>query len=92
MRGVADGALDRREFIGAAGAAICATVLPAPAAFGVASSGDPGWTSGLLDDWTIDDMWGVYARYSEAIPYGRPHRTETLRVVAAVDADFVSLG
>jgi hypothetical protein len=90
MRSVADGALDRREFIGAAGAAICATVLPAPAALGVAPSREPDGTSGLLDDWTIDDMWGVYPRYAEAIDYGRPRRTEMLPVVAPVDADFVS--
>ncbi len=33
----------------------------------------------LLDDWTIDDMWGVYPRPSEPIGYGRPREDGELR-------------
>ena len=82
--------LDRREFIVAAGA-IAVAYAPL-AAIAQAEAAPPGSAAqpALLDDWTIDDMWGVYPRYSEPIGYGRPREDgERMAAVAPVDAGFV---
>jgi hypothetical protein len=80
-------AIDRRVFIGA-GAAVCTVAaLPLPAL--AASSADPAAsTPNVLSDWTIDDMWGVYPRYADAIGYGRP-RGDVMVAAAPIDAAFV---
>ena len=63
--------LDRREFIVAAGA-IAVAYAPLAAIVQAAAAPANAAQPVLLDDWTIDDMWGVYPRYSEPIGYGRP--------------------
>jgi hypothetical protein len=83
---------DRREFIVAVGAVAVAyaplaaaaeTALPAAA---VPAAQQPA----LLADWTIDDMWGVYPRYSEPIGYGRPRGDgELTAAVHPADAPFL---
>jgi hypothetical protein len=65
-------AFDRREFIVAAGTAAAAACLPV--ALAVASPPVGAATPrAVLEDWHVDDMWGVYPRPSEPIGYGRPH-------------------
>jgi hypothetical protein len=79
-------AFDRREFIVAAGA-IAVAYAPLAAMAQVAA---PLAHPVLLEDWTIDDMWGVYPRYSEPIGYGRPREDgERMASVAAVDEGFL---
>jgi hypothetical protein len=79
--------LDRREFIVAAGAM---AVAYAPLA--AIAHGEPALLAAqpvLLDDWTIDDMWGVYPRPSEPIGYGRPLGDgEVLAAIDPMDAAF----
>jgi hypothetical protein len=86
-----DTIFDRRELMLAAGAAAAVVYLP------FASGSPPAPAAGatargpLLEDWTIDDMWGVYPRYSEAIGYAPPRDDgERLAAAAAVDAPFVA--
>lgn len=81
--------IDRRVFLGS-GAAVCAvSLLPLPA-YAVPSSADPAHgMPKMLTDWTIDDMWGVYPRYSDPIGYGRP-QSDVLVAAAPVDAGFVA--
>ena len=74
--------LDRREFIVAAGA-IAVAYTPIAVAAQTASLPAAGAAAVLLDDWTIDDMWGVYPRPHEAIGFGRPREDDELR--AALD-------
>jgi hypothetical protein len=63
--------IDRREFLGAAGGVFAAAFTPlasiVPAGPVAAAVSGPE----LLNDWTIDDMWGVNPRYADAIGYGR---------------------
>jgi hypothetical protein len=77
--------LGRREFIVAAGTAAAVAYLPlagdAQAAAPAVGAAD---TRELLADWTIDDMWGVYPRPSEAIGYGRPRGDGADAMLAAV--------
>jgi hypothetical protein len=70
--------LDRREFVVGASAAFAAAWLPvAPAA--------------ELDDWHVDDMWGVHPRPSEAIGFGRPRGDgELLAGVHPADLAFLA--
>jgi hypothetical protein len=84
--------IDRRELIVAAVAAAVAyqplAALAGGAAPPVGASAAP---AARLDDWTIDDMWGVHPRPHEAIGYGRPRGDgELLAAVAPVDAAFVA--
>jgi hypothetical protein len=69
--------LDRREFVVGAGAVLVVACLPVAIA-------------ATLDDWHVDDMWGVYPRPSEAIGYGRPHGDGEL-VAAVHPADLAFL-
>jgi hypothetical protein len=64
--------LDRREFVVGAGAVLAAACLPVAIAGAAANVGAVA-PAAKLDDWHVDDMWGVYPRPSEAIGYGRPH-------------------
>ena len=64
--------LDRREFIVAAGAAAAAACLPV-ALVAVSPPAGAAAPRIALDDWHVDDMWGIYPRPHEAIGYGRPH-------------------
>lgn len=66
---------ERRRFVvgiaaGAVGLAT-ASLLPsagrAAVAPGIAASG-----AGRLDDWSVDDVCGLYPRYSAPIGFGRP--------------------
>jgi hypothetical protein len=82
--------LDRREFIGAAGAAVAAACLPVTLAVGAPFAGDAA-PRALLADWHIDDMWGVYPRPHEAIGYGRRHEdVETVAFVQPADLQFLA--
>ena len=58
----------RREFIATVGATAAGALAPTVAtAFTSADSGPAA-----LLDWTIDDMFGVWPRYADPIPHGRP--------------------
>ena len=63
--------LDRREVIVGAGALAVAACLPVALAPAEPAIGD-ATPRATLEDWHIDDMWGVYPRPHEAIGYGRP--------------------
>lgn len=63
--------LDRREFISMSSAAAAVALLPLPSLV-VAGPVANAVTGPLLNDWTIDDMFGVYPRYAQAIGFGRP--------------------
>ena len=80
----------RREFlaIGASLGAVAAMPLARMADHAAA----PASPAARLDDWTIDDMWGVYPRYAETIRYPRRHGDETVSVArsAPVDRDWVA--
>jgi hypothetical protein len=81
--------LDRREFIVAAGA-IAVAYAPFSALAHVEPATPVAATSVLLDDWTIDDMWGVYPRYADPIGYAPPREdAERTAAVAPVDLGFV---
>jgi len=72
MSTVCDGAgLGRRDFIVLTGVGALATWSSMPAAWSAAVSTAPSAQFESIADWTIDDMWGVYPRYAEAIGYGR---------------------
>ncbi len=58
-------ALDRREFIAAAGTAVAASVLPLSVAVAAHAHVE-------FADWTIDDMWTGYPR--PAVPIGQARR------------------
>jgi hypothetical protein len=81
--------LDRREFIVAAGAATAAVCLPVALAAASPPVGDVT-ARAVLEDWHVDDMWGVYPRPSEPIGYGRPHGDGEL-VAAVHPADLAFL-
>ena len=66
----------RREFMGTVAVTAVGALVP-----GVATALTPARTTvtsttasgaGLLADWTIDDMFGVWPRYADPIPHGRP--------------------
>jgi hypothetical protein len=79
------GKLDRREFIVAVGA-VAVAYVPLASSVQAAPGNGP---AALLDDWTIDDMWGVYPRPSEPIGYGRPLGDgEVLAAIDPMDAAF----
>jgi hypothetical protein len=81
--------IDRRAFIGT-GAAVCAASLLPLSTILAASPGSVASTqAGALSDWTIDDMWGVYPRYADAIGYSRPS-SDSVVVINAVDAGLVA--
>jgi hypothetical protein len=86
---MSNSALDRREFIVAAGAAAAVACLPV--ALAVASPAVGATTPrAVLEDWHVDDMWGVYPRPSEPIGYGRPHGDgELVAAVHPADAQFL---
>lgn len=68
-------ALDRREFIAAAGTAVAASVLP----LSVAVAAHAHVEFDRLADWTIDDMWTGYPRHAEPIGYAR--RTPPMKIL-----------
>jgi hypothetical protein len=87
-----DGAgLDRREFIVAAGA-IAVAYAPIVAAVDVAATSAAGEGGPVvLEDWTIDDMWGVYPRPHEAIGFGRARDDGALAAALdPIDAGLVA--
>ena len=75
--------VNRRVFLGSAAAASAVSLLPLPATAAAA----PAAAAPLLGDWTIDDMWGVYPRYADAIAYGRPADVDV--AVDPIDAQLV---
>jgi len=79
--------LDRRGFIVAAGAATAAVCLPIALAVASPSVGGAA-PRAVLEDWHVDDMWGVYPRPSEPIGYGRPHGDGELAAAAVHPADL----
>jgi hypothetical protein len=82
--------LDRREFIATAGVAVGVACLPTGLAVAVAAVGETE-PQATLADWTIDDMWGVYPRPSEAIGYGRPRGDgESLAAMHPADLQFLA--
>jgi hypothetical protein len=82
--------LDRREFVVGAGGALVATFLPVAIA-GAAPDVGAVAPSATLDDWHVDDMWGVYPRPSEPIGYGRPRGDgELLAAVHPADLAFLA--
>jgi len=78
--------LDRRRFMRAAGGTLAATTLPLTA-LAEALPTEASLRPERLADWTIDDVWGGYPRYAEAIGHGRMVKAE-----AAVAVDPVDLG
>jgi hypothetical protein len=82
--------IDRREFIVTAGAAAAVACLPVALAAAAPAVGGTA-PQAKLADWTIDDMWGVYPRPSEAIGYGRPRGDgELLAAVHPADLQFLA--
>jgi hypothetical protein len=82
--------LNRREFLGATGAALVASALPLTLAVAVPAAGAT-LPRATLADWHVDDMWGVYPRPSEAIGYSRPHGDgELIAGVHPADLQFVT--
>jgi hypothetical protein len=75
--------LSRRKFLQAAGSGAVLTAMPLPLAAAAVA------VTAQMDDWTIDDMWGVYPRYSEAIGFGKSKRAESTHL-ELVDAQLVS--
>ena len=83
-------ALDRREFVRSAGAVAAAVCLPVTMAITAPAVGTEAPLA-TLADWTVDDMWGVYPRPSEAIGYGRPPGDgEPVAAVHAADLPFIA--
>ena len=70
--------LNRRQFIGTVGVtavvALVPTVTPTLTTTGPATSGA---APQLLDDWSIDDMFGVWPRYADPIPHGNSWPDDT---------------
>jgi len=84
-----DALIDRREFVIAAGVTAAAAALPVAigAESPVLGARTPAAT---LADWSIDDMWGVYPRPSEAIGFSRPRGDgEPMAAVHPADWQFV---
>ena len=79
-------ALDRRTFMGAAAAVSAVSLLPV--SLGAAAT-TQAVNPQLLADWSIDDMWGVYPRYADAIAYGHP-ATDRDVAVDPLDAQFLA--
>jgi hypothetical protein len=85
-----DPSLDRREFIVAVGAVAVAYAPLVALAQTVSPAAPSAAAPAFLEDWTIDDMWGVYPRPSEPIGFGRP-RGDGERVAAVHPADALFL-
>lgn len=95
-----DLALDRRELLVALGAVVVACAPIATSAGDAANGAVPPGASTValrsaapppLDDWTIDDMWGVCPRPSEPIGYGRPHGDgELIAAIHPADAALLA--
>lgn len=67
--------MNRRDFIvGATSAAGVAITTTLPWLAGPVLAAPP--THVQLSDWSIDDMWGVYPRYAEAIDYPHTRKSE----------------
>lgn len=84
--------LDRRTFIagGAAAAVAISPLAQAVAAALPAAPSNAGAPHAILDDWTIDDMWGVHPRPHEPIGFGRPRGDgELMAGVAPADEPFL---
>jgi hypothetical protein len=77
--------LDRRRFLAASGGA----ALLAQAPLSVLAGADAVSAPESLHDWTIDDMWGVYPRYAEAIGFARPAPGRAQVVWPAAEVDPV---
>lgn len=71
-------AWDRREFMGTVGVTAVTALVPMVAK-GVVATGPAADRAApeLLADWTIDDMFGVWPRYADPIPYGHPLADDT---------------
>lgn len=65
--------LDRRDFLAGTGTALAVAALPTAALARATQDGPP---RELLTDWTIDDVWGLYPRYADAIGFGRVRASE----------------
>lgn len=68
---MSDWNLNRRVFVSGIAGAAGVALVPMPslvAATPVAAA----VTGPKLADWTVDDVCGLYPRYSQAIGYGRP--------------------
>ena len=86
---MSDMTFDRRELIVGAAAVAAAACLPVALAVAAPAVGAET-PRATLDDWHVDDMWGVYPRPSEAIGYGRPHRDgEVFASVHPADLQFL---
>lgn len=82
--------LDRREFVVGVGAVLVVACLPVAIA-GAAANVGATTPAATLEDWHVDDMWGVYPRPSEAIGYGRSQGDGELHAaVHPADLAFVA--
>jgi hypothetical protein len=79
--------IGRRDFLAGSSVTLAAATLPT--VLRLRASIEPVEQLGLLDDWTIDDMWGVYPRYADPIGFGRVP-PEPRPAVAAEDEGFVA--
>ena len=80
---------DRRMLLVATGAAAAVAYLPLAAFAGTPAVGAE--TRQLLEDWTIDDMWGVYPRPHEPIGFGRLREDgELVATHQPVDTEFLT--
>ena len=80
--------IDRRGFIVAAGAAAVAVYAPFGGALATPTVG-AATLKVALDDWSIDDQWGVFPRY-DAIPCA-PRQNDDARLAAVHPADAAFL-
>ena len=82
--------LNRRDFLQGAAAAAGGLGVSVSWAWVADPVGTAEPLLARLDDWTIDDMWGVYPRYAEPIGYARPEapRAASTSAAGSIDALF----
>jgi hypothetical protein len=77
---------DRRQVLAGAASFAATALLPSLIAAAPVESAVTG--PERLTDWTIDDMFGLYPRYSQAIGYGRPSREPALAAADPLERLF----
>jgi hypothetical protein len=78
-------AVDRRAFLGTAGALVAASVMPLSVVCGEERSARPSAelepterTDGGDESWHVDDMWGHRPRYAHPIPHAPPRSSPVM--------------
>jgi hypothetical protein len=86
LRGAITAILDRRQVLRGIGATTAIGLTPLGAFAALAPAAEPT-VDHRANDRHVDDIWGLYPRYSQNIGFGR-RRNESIQAQQPVDTQF----